>query len=268
MRKTRKLTIAVLGCATLFCSGYYLSGNGYLNRYGEQRMMLDITPPPFGSAEQQRDERIFLKTRSYKDSSRWKQAINDAKATQAELIGSFSCATGHQLDPKTMPNFVKLFTKINEDAERLTRQSKKEFKIPRPYIAYGGASCTRPSGYDYPSGHAMEGWTVARLLVEFFPERRAAIFTHARSFAESRVICGVHSVSAVEVDEHYSERLFERLKKLTSFQNDLSIARSEMDKLKEWSDKQGKCEKFPSQYVKPFSVRASFSYSYPANVVR
>ena len=268
MRKTRKLTIAVLGCATLFCSGYYLSGNGYLNRYGEQRMMLDVTPPPFGSAEQQRDERIFLKTRSYKDSSRWKQAINDAKATQAELIGSFSCATGHQLDPKTMPNFVKLFTKINEDAERLTRQSKKEFKIPRPYIAYGGASCTRPSGYDYPSGHAMEGWTVARLLVEFFPERRAAIFTRARSFAESRVICGVHSVSAVEVDEHYSERLFERLKKLKTFQNDLSITRSEMEKLKERSDKNGKCEKFPAEYVKPFSVRTSFSRPYPANVVR
>lgn len=268
MRKTRKLTIAVLGCATLFCSGYYLSGNGYLNRYGEQRMMLDITPPPFGSAEQQRDERIFLKTRSYKDSSRWKQAINDAKANRAELIGSFSCATGHQLDPKTMPNFVKLFTKINEDAERLTRQSKKEFKIPRPYIAYGGASCTRPSGYDYPSGHAMEGWTVARLLVEFFPERRAAIFSHARSFAESRVICGVHSVSAVEVDEHYSERLFERLKKLKTFQNDLSITRSEMEKLKERSDKNGKCEKFPAEYVKPFSVRTSFSRPYPANVVR
>ena len=268
MRKTRKLTIAVLGCATLFCSGYYLSGNGYLNRYGEQRMMLDVTPPPFGSAEQQHDEKIFLKTRSYKGSARWQQAISDAKATRAELIGSFSCATGHQLDPKTMPNFVKLFTKINEDAEKLTRQSKKEFKIPRPYIVYGGASCARPSGYDYPSGHAMEGWTVARLLVEFFPERRAAIFTRARSFAESRVICGVHSVSAVEVDEHYSERLFERLKKLKTFQNDLSITRSEMEKLKERSDKNGKCEKFPSRYVKPFSVRTSFSQPYPANVVR
>ena len=102
MRKTKKLTIAVLGCATLFCSGYYMGGGGYLNRYGEQRMVLNITPPPVGSAEQQRDEKVFLKTRTYKDSARWKQAINDANATQTELIQSFGCATGYRLEPKNI----------------------------------------------------------------------------------------------------------------------------------------------------------------------
>ena len=268
MRKTKKLTIAVLGCATLFCSGYYMGGGGYLNRYGEQRMVLNITPPPVGSAEQQRDEKVFLKTRAYKDTARWKQAINDANATQTELIQSFGCATGYRLEPKNMPNFVKLFTKINDDVEKLTRKSKKEFKVPRPYIAYGGASCKTSAGYDYPSGHAMEGWTLARLLVEFFPERRAAIFAHARSFAESRVICGVHSVSAVEVDEDYSEKLVNRLKKLPAFQDDLSNARSEMGKLEKSHDVNAKCEKFPAEYVKPFSIRMSLSRHYSADVVR
>ncbi|WP_297326452.1 phosphatase PAP2 family protein [uncultured Bartonella sp.] len=259
MRKTKKLTIAVIGCAALFCSGYYMSGSGYLNRYGEHLMLLTITPPPEGSAEQKRDEKVFLETRSYKDNARWKQAIIDSTATKKELIQGFSCATGYQLSAATMPNFFKLFAKTNNDAERLIRKSKKTYKISRPYIAYGGVSCTSPAGYDYPSGHAMEGWTAARLLVEYFPEHRAAIFAHARSFAESRVICGVHSVSAVEVDEDYSESLIDRLKKLPTFQKDLESAKDEMAKLKKLPQTDGHCEKFPAEYVKPFSINTSLS---------
>lgn len=259
MRKTKKLTIAVIGCAALFCSGYYMSGGGYLNRYGEHRMLLTITPPPMGSAEQRRDEKVFLKTRSYKDNARWKQAIVDSKATQKELIQGFSCATGYQLSAENMSNFFKLFAKTSDDAEKLTRKSKKTYKVSRPYIIYGGVSCSKPAGYDFPSGHAMEGWTAARLLVEYFPERRAAIFAHARSYAESRVICGVHSVSAVEVDEDYSEKLINRLKKLPSFQKDLTTVRSEMAKLKKLPRTNGKCEKFPAEYVKPFSINTSLS---------
>ena len=268
MRKTGKLTLTVIGCSILFCSGYYMSGGGYLNRYGEQRMLLDITPPPAGSVEQKRDEKVFLHTRSYKDSARWKQAISDARATPSELVQGFSCATARRLTSENMPDFFKLFAKMSEDSEKLVRKSKKLFEVTRPYVAYGGVSCTKPSGYDYPSGHAMEGWTAARLLVEFFPEHRSAIFAHARSIAESRVICGVHSVSAVEVDEDYSEKLVDRLKKLPAFQKDLSAARSEMEKLEKLPEINRQCEKFPAEYVKPFSIETSLSQEFRSNVVR
>ncbi|WP_297323445.1 hypothetical protein [uncultured Bartonella sp.] len=257
MNNRQKLTIAALACAILFCSGYYMSGNGYLNRIGEQRMLLNIAPPARGSAEQKKDEFVFLKTRSYKDSARWKQAIADSKASVAEIVNGFGCATGRQISAKNMQNFFKLLSKTNEDAERLAHKSKKEFKIAHPYMLYGGVTCTKPLGYDYPSGHAIQGWIIARLLVEFYPERRAEIFSHARSFAESRVICGVHSVSAVEVDEDYSAKIIDRLKKIPAFQNDLSAAKVEMLTLKMTPMTGQSCRKFPPKYVKPFSFNSS-----------
>lgn len=257
MFKTQKLTIAVLSCAILFCSGYYMSGGGYLNRYAEHHMLLTIAPPPSGSVEQKHDEFVFRKTRSYQDSARWKQAIGDANANSKEMINGFSCSAGHQLSAQNMPQFFKLLAKTNEDAERVVGKSKNEFRISRPYLVYGGTACIASVGYDYPSGHAMKGWIAARLLAEYYPTRRAEIFAHARSFAESRVICGVHSVSAVEVDEDYSGKIIDRLKKLPAFQNDLVAAKSEMSKLKTINMSNKPCEKFPAEYVKPFSFNTS-----------
>lgn len=257
MTKTQKFTIVVLSCALLFCSVYYMSGDGYLNRYAEQHMQLTIAPPPSGSIEQKRDEFVFRKTRSYENDGRWKQAIIDSKANTEEIVNGFSCAAGHQLSAKNMPHFFKLLAKTNEDAGRLVGKSKKEYRISRPYIRYGGVVCNAAIGYDYPSGHSMKGWIVARLLAEFYPNRQAEIFIHARSFAESRVICGVHSLSAVEVVEDYSANIFDRLKKLPAFQNDLSAAKSEMLTLEKMPTSNTFCEKFPPKYVKPFSFNTS-----------
>lgn len=263
MCNIKKLNITILIFAVLFCSGYYMSGGGYLNRIGEQRMLLTIAPPPPDSIEQIRDRQVFIKTRSELNSARWKQAIIDTGATKDEVLKSFSCAAGRDLSTKSIPNFTKLVAKTTNDTGKLANLSKKQFKQPRPFKLYSGSICKPSSGYDYPSGHAMVGWTIARLLAEYYPERRTQLFAHARNIAESRVICGAHSVSAVEVVEDYSRKIINRLKLLPSFQNDLNAAKPEMDKLDvstATDDVKGNfCEKFPLQYVKPFSSSVALS---------
>ena len=253
MRHMKKLNIAVLICAVLFCSGYYLSGKGYLNRLGKMHMMLSIAPPTLNSIEQKRDKEVFLETRSQKNNARWQQAIIDATATDDDIVEGFSCAARRHLVLKELPAFSKLLQKTAIDTEKLALKSKKIFKVERPFKLYSGATCEPARGYDYPSGHAMRGWTVARLLVIFFPEQRSEIFAHARSFAESRVICGVHSLSAVEVTEDYSAKIIDRLNQLSAFQNDVKAVKIEMSKLGTLPSPRNSCEKFSLQYVKPFS---------------
>lgn len=253
MRHMKKLNITVLICAVLFCSGYYLGGKGYLNRLGKMHMMLSIAPPTLNSIEQKRDKEVFLETRNQKNSARWQQAIIDATATDDDIVEGFSCAARRHLVLKELPAFSKLLQKTAIDTEKLALKSKKIFKVERPFKLHGGAICELARSYDYPSGHAMRGWTVARLLVIFFPEQHSEIFAHARSFAESRVICGVHSLSAVEVTEDYSAKIIDRLNQLSAFQNDVKAVKIEMSKLGTLPNPRNSCEKFSLQYVKPFS---------------
>ncbi|MHC5306531.1 acid phosphatase [Bartonella sp. LJL80] len=259
MGKTKMLTIAALILAALFCSGYLLSGNGYLNRYAEQNMLLSVLPPPIDSAEQRNDKAVFLDTRASKDSPRWQQAVIDAEALPDDVLKGFSCATGRDLNAENMPYFKILLTKALADTGRLVRKSKKQFKVSRPFHLYGGETCTRASGYDYPSGHSMVGWTMAKLLAQYYPEKKDAIYMHARSIAESRVICGVHSVSAVEVDEFYSDKILARIKRLPAFQKDFKAAKLEMLSLKPSGYQNRSCEKYPPKYVKPYSAALSTS---------
>lgn len=92
-----------------------------------------------------------------------------------------------------------------------------------------------------------------------YPEQKKAIFAQARRFVESRVICGVHSVSAVKIDEYYSEEIMNKLEELSSFQHDFLLARNEMRTLSKDKSAFTTYEKFPAQFVKPYFAKPFLS---------
>ncbi len=71
---------------------------------------------------------------------------------------------------------------------------KDKFGVSRPFQTYEEVEPVmraRPVG-SYPSGHAIRAIVYARLLSEFFPERRDALMELARQVGYGRVIAGVH----------------------------------------------------------------------------
>ena len=125
-----------------------------------------------------------------------------------------------------------------EVASRLTwskpfTQVKDVFKRPRPYLRDAGAICVDRSreldeSPDYPSGHATWGFANALILAEMAPERSAEVLARGRAFGESRVVCGVHSPSAVEAGRTNAAALVAALHASPDFRADFEAARAEV----------------------------------------
>ena len=71
-----------------------------------------------------------------------------------------------------------------------------------------------------------------RLLAEIAPDRAAEVLERARMFGESRVVCGVHHVTAVEAGRLTAESVLAALHGVAAFRADLEAAREEVSRLR------------------------------------
>jgi acid phosphatase (class A) len=71
-----------------------------------------------------------------------------------------------------------------------------------------------------------------RVLAEVVPGRSAEILERARTFGESRVVCGVHHVTAVEAGRLTAEAVLATLHALPAFNADVDAARSEVSRVR------------------------------------
>jgi len=70
------------------------------------------------------------------------------------------------------------------------------------------------------------------ILAELAPDRATAILNRGRAFGESRVVCGVHSPSAVDAGRTNGASLVATLHGQTAFRADLEAAREELAALR------------------------------------
>ena len=123
--------------------------------------------------------------------------------------------------------------KIGRESTRITNLPKDANKRLRPFLIDKGATCIDQTGsikdsYDYPSGHVTFGWTVGLVLAELAPDRATEILVRARAFGESRLICGVHNLSAVEAGRTNASVLVAALHGSEAFRSDMDAARAEI----------------------------------------
>jgi acid phosphatase (class A) len=85
---------------------------------------------------------------------------------------------------------------------------------------------------DYPSGHTIFSWTAGSVLAEVVPDRAAQIMVRARAFGENRVVCGLHSPSAVEGGRVIATALVAALHASAAFRADLEAVRTEVAALR------------------------------------
>ncbi|WP_374577968.1 phosphatase PAP2 family protein [Phenylobacterium sp.] len=204
---------------------------GYLGEAGPDTYKILPPAPVPGTIRYQADRSAFLATRSLKDTPRWKLATADAD--EAAIAKDMSCALGMEITPAAAPKLTKVLMTLRYDVRRAVNHPKDIYKRQRPYLIDDGDICVAKTdglakSPDYPSGHTTWGWTVGLILAELAPDRATEILTRARSFGESRLVCGVHNMSAVEAGRTNGSIVVAGLHGSPQFRADMDAARKEM----------------------------------------
>ncbi|MDE2486336.1 MAG: phosphatase PAP2 family protein [Alphaproteobacteria bacterium] len=205
-------------------SGYL--GAGLPDTYA----ILPPAPAP-GDPRDVADREVFRATRTLQGTARWTQAQNDAD--QAGIVKDLACAVGVELTPQNAPRTFALLRKLAPDVGRATNLPKDIYKRPRPYLRDEGPICVGRTAAlaaspDYPSGHNTWAWTVGLIMAELVPDRATPILVRARAFGENRLVCGVHSLSAVEMGQLNGSIVVAALHGNPQFRSDLDAARAEL----------------------------------------
>jgi acid phosphatase (class A) len=204
---------------------------GYLGESAPDTYAILPPAPSPGDPRDQADRTIYKATRAYAADPRWAMAKNDADSSG--IIKDLACAVGVELTPKNAPRTLALIMKVAPDASRVTNRPKDIYKRPRPYLRDDGPICVArdaalAASPDYPSGHNTWSWAVGLIMAELVPDRAAPILIRARAFGENRLVCGVHSLSAVEAGRDNGAILVAALHANPQFRADLDAARAEI----------------------------------------
>jgi acid phosphatase (class A) len=156
--------------------------------------------PRFGA-----DMAIFHATRSLEGSARWALAQSDDNLTVGGLLHAFSCTMGLTLTPEIVPKLVAFLNRANADASAASNVAKFRYQHKRPFQIAEGNVCVSPQSKaalehnpDYPSGHTTLSWETGLILAELSPDNAIEVLVRARAFGQSRAVCSVHNLSAVE----------------------------------------------------------------------
>jgi acid phosphatase (class A) len=200
-----------------------------------------IVPTPPGTSDSRftTDMAVFRATRALDGSPRWKLAQSDDDVSNDGLFKAFSCVLGGHLTRENAPLTTSLVARANVDANRASNTLKQFHKHLRPFQVEDRPVCVPAEekerlarSPDYPSGHTTMSWEAGLVLSEVAPDRATAILTRARAFGESRVVCGVHNLSAVQAGWVTASTVFAVQNQSPEFQDAVKAARAEFANLK------------------------------------
>ena len=214
---------------------------GYLPPGAAPDILRVLSPPPAdGDSRDAADLAVFRSTRRLQGTPRWIIAQRDNAVGTAALLQAFSCSLDTTILPADAPALTKLLGQAAVDAGAASTSGKNTWRRKRPFEREKGPVCLAPEEVerlarvspDYPSGHATAAWMAGRLLAEVAPDRATEILERARMFGESRVVCGLHHVTAVEAGRMTAEGVLAALHGVSAFRSDLDAARQEMSRLR------------------------------------
>jgi acid phosphatase (class A) len=150
---------------------------------------------------------------------------NESVIAFADVIPGFDVAR--------LPVTAKLFDAVRNDEDYEATRFKAYFARARPFeldrsipTCVPSAPSSKPSSY--PSGHATMGYSMAIILAHLMPERADAILARAKSYAENRVVCGVHFSSDLAASQTLGSIVATELLENAAFNQELARARAEL----------------------------------------
>ena len=207
---------------------------GFLTAATTPDAMATIPPAPkAGDPRNDLDWAIFKATRKLEGSERWALAQNDDNYRPAALLKDFSCAVGAELTAENSPTLARIIARTTADAGAAAQRAKEVYQRTRPYLSNPGNICIERSdglarSFDYPSGHGSLGWVAGLVIAQLAPDRSTPVLARARAYGESRVVCGVHNMSAIEAARTNGASVFAALQASPDFLASMAAAKAEI----------------------------------------
>jgi acid phosphatase (class A) len=177
-----------------------------------------LAPPPKAfSLEQENDDRKMAALLARRTPEQSAQAARDAHRNAF----IFSDVLGPAFTATSDPLAAALFAHTDDDTKVLVEQAKTFFERLRPQ----GVAQTH---FSYPSGHAAFAACTAILLSQMVPEKKRDIFARAQTFAQNRIVAGVHFPSDVEAGWIAGTVVAAALMREPRFEADFSAAKAEV----------------------------------------
>jgi acid phosphatase (class A) len=187
---------------------------------------LVLPPAPLGgSAVDRVDMESVRGFQSLQGSARWTQATNDNSLDMVEVYGPI---IGPDFTASKRPEMVALLAYAGRQFSVASRESKSTFPRPRPFLADPTLKiCVNepPAGSSYPSGHSGWGWLSALIVARVEPTHASAILARGREYGQSRVVCGVHYPTDVDVGRLLGDAMLARLDNDSEYQRLLAAAK-------------------------------------------
>lgn len=176
-------------------------------------------PPDPGSAQERGDERAVAATVARNSS----QFVLAQEASRRDVF-FFAASIGAGFTASKFPLTAAFFGRVSSDVEKLVDLSKRYWDRPRP----NGASKKHSS---YPSGHAAFAASTAIFLAQLVPCKREQIFAQARTFAENRIVLGLHYPSDVAAGWTAGTLAAFEMMQNPAFQRDFAATKAELQQL-------------------------------------
>ncbi|MCU1322757.1 MAG: hypothetical protein JWM43_2406 [Acidobacteriaceae bacterium] len=147
-----------------------------------------------------------------------------------EDIFLYSTVVGAAFAPETLPATAALSARVRNDVGLIDPPLKALFARPRPYNFDKSLHpvCDTNTAGAYPSGHALNGYLYAFVLIQLVPEKRSEILTRADEYAHNRIVCEAHYASDLEASRRVAYATIGAMLSNPSFQHDLGVARAEL----------------------------------------
>ena len=196
----------------------------YLGR--AELLALPVAPPPPNSAASTRRELDELR-RLQAGRTRAQERSIRSHRDYAGVCNALMAAADRELT--TAPKTRSLLQHVEADASLAVFQAKRRFNRARPHQLETRLkpSIPVPAHPAYPSGHVLQGYLVARVLVSIFPDHREALTALGEHIGHEREIAGLHYPSDSAASRALGEALFARLEKNPKFIHELDAARAE-----------------------------------------
>ncbi|MGA8099630.1 MAG: phosphatase PAP2 family protein [Candidatus Cybelea sp.] len=190
----------------------------YYLKTGAVDLTVLLPPPPdVASAQAHSDEAQVAAAIA----GRGSRQLLLAEDESARTVFFYTPSVGAGFTPARFPITTAFFSRIGSDVKELVNEAKTYWERPRP----DGARKARGS---YPSGHAAFAAASAIVLAQLLPAKRNAIFTQARTFAENRILLGLHYPSDIASGWTAGTLAVYVMMHDSAFQRDFAAAKAEL----------------------------------------